>query len=111
MKVLKKDLEMMRGDTFKIRIKIEKADPDSITELILSVKKSNADAAYAVQEKLSNGGAALQDDGSFVVRIAPEDTEDLEPGDYVYDLESHIDDIDVYTLMHGKLTIQEDVTR
>ena len=114
MKTANHDLEYMRGDTFRARVTISNVSREDVTGLTFSVKKAKADKEYIVQETFETGGfTPASEEGTeadYVMRVAPEHTENLDSGDYVYDLELRLGD-DVYTLMNGKLTLMEDVTR
>ena len=46
----------------------------------------------------------------YVVRVAPEDTKNLETGMYYYDLSIELNG-DVFTILNGSLKIESDVTR
>ena len=48
--------------------------------------------------------------GDYIVRIAPEDTKNLETGMYYYDLQIELNG-DVFTVLNGALKIESDVTR
>ena len=50
-----------------------------------------------------------QGNGYVSVRVAPEDTQEIEAGRYFYDYQIGIGE-DRYTLMKGVLTIEQDVS-
>lgn len=101
-----KNFTMIRGDTVRFSLSFKNLDEDP-DEIWFSVRE-NYDAPYIFQKSLDDG--ITQDDDGYAVRIAPEDTQELEAGKYVYDLEIKIDD-DVYTPLTGRLDIAPDVTR
>lgn len=115
MKTVIHDLEYTRGDTFKARVTIKNVSRDDVTGLTFSAKHTTDDTDYVFQETIDTGGFTPVDetvtDADYVMRIAPERTQDVDTGEYVYDLEFRLGD-DVYTLMAGKLTLADlDVTR
>ena len=61
-----------------------------------------------IQRTLENG---ITDDGEgkYTVRIAPENTEKLQPGSYLYDLEIR-DNQDVLTPLKGTMKLAYDIT-
>lgn len=103
------NITMVRGDT--VAFNVVPLDQDgnvvTITSAYFSCKKNRALDTYEFQKSLSDG--ITQDAGGLFVRIAPEDTADMDAGRYYYDLQLGIDD-DVYTVMIGTLSIEQDVT-
>lgn len=110
-----RNIDMMRGDTFTAEIVLKNITADTVKNLTLSVKKTKQAEEYTLQASLTGGQitAAEPDeegDSKYQLRLAPEMTNDLEPGAYKYDLELRIGE-DVYTLVEGNFTIKRDVTR
>lgn len=106
------NLAMVRGDTFAFGVEIELDGEEQaveIDEAYFSCKKTARDSDYIFQKSLGNGITKV-DDKTYRVRVAPEDTKDVDPGSYRYDFEIRVDD-DIYTPLKGELTIMEDVTR
>ena len=58
--------------------------PDNI---YFTVKKCFSDAEYLFQKRLSSGTIASDGQGNYWVTILPEDTDGLEFGAYVFDIE------------------------
>lgn len=105
------NIGMIRGDTLNIAFSI---DADTVIDLssdeaafTFSVKEKATDTAYVFQKDKSAVTAVT--DNSFVLRVAPEDTEELDEGSYVYDLEFRYGS-DVYTLSRGRFEIISDIT-
>lgn len=101
-----KDFTLVRGDTFMFSFRV--ASEFEITSITMSCKRYYSDGEYLFQKTLGNG--ITLEDGTYTVRIAPEDTEQYDYGSYPYDLQIVIGD-DVYTVMLGMLIIKPDVTR
>ncbi len=101
------NLCMVRGDTLAFGFEVEGIT--SLDSCYFSCKVNPDDDNYVFQKSLSDG-ISLVEAGKYRVRVAPADTEDLEVGDYYYDLEIGATD-DIYTILKGVLKIEQDVTR
>lgn len=97
---------MTRGDTASFGIEIEGLNQDLETAYLTCRK--NYTQAPAFQKSLGNG-ITKHHTGQYVVRVAPEDTENLEPGKYFYDLEIGVNG-DKFTVLKGILEIEQDTT-
>lgn len=104
---MKKNLNMIRGDTLAFTIEIEKLE-DDLNSCYFSCKKSIEDDEYTFQKSLGNGITKVET-GKYKIRIAPEDTHNLEVGTYIYDLQIGIG-ADIYTIMTGPLVIEKEIT-
>lgn len=105
------NMKMVRGDTLSFAIQYS-FDEETIQDLdtcYFSCKKNADDEEYIFQKSLDNGISKVAD-GQYRIRIAPEDTEDVEIGNYLYDLEIGLNG-DKFTLLKGILKIDADVTR
>ncbi len=102
------NLAMIRGDTYAFGVEIEGLDQDLETAFF-SCKKSANDTGYIFQKTITDGISKVNT-GTYRVRIAPEDTKDIEAGSYRYDLQIGVNG-DVYTVLKGELMITEDITR
>lgn len=105
------NLKMVRGDTFSFGFEYSFDDETSqdLETCYLSCKKNEDDEEYVFQKSLSDGISKVNS-GQYRIRIAPEDTEDVEVGNYFYDLEIGLNG-DKFTLLKGILKIDADVTR
>ena len=97
---------MTRGDTMSFGMEIEGLGQDLETAFFTCKKNVTEGAVF--QKSLGNGITKL-DEGKYVVRIAPEDTEDLDPGKYFYDLEIGANG-DKFTILKGVLELERDIT-
>ena len=105
------NMKIIRGDTLSFGFEYSFDDETSqdLETCYFSCKKNADDDDYVFQKSLSNGISKVAD-GQYRVRIAPVDTEDVEIGNYLYDLEIGLNG-DKFTLLKGILKIDADVTR
>lgn len=113
MRMFKNDLniEMTKGDTFSVGIKLIDLGQE-IESAYLTVKNNYDDETPLFQKELENGIELDHIDGQdyyYTVRIAPNDTKNLEPKKYFYDLEINVNN-DTFTLLKGILDLTYDVT-
>lgn len=105
-------LEMTRGDTFSLAFSTDLEN--DLDEVEFSIKTSYDAVAYTVHVTLTSpgasGGVTKEDDGVYVVRVAPAATVNLTPGPYVYDLQVTYGS-DIFTPLRGSFRIGPDVTR
>ena len=102
------NLSMVRGDTFSFDVVLSELDSSSIRSIYFTVKKKATDEAVVFQKSLGNG-VTLVEEGTYRVRVAPEDTDGVAAGRYSYDLQIGVEN-DVYTVLMGALKIVQDVT-
>lgn len=103
-----KYIRMYRGDTLAFNMEIEGLQSD-LDNAYFSCKASYSEESYIFQKTLGDG-ITMIDTGVYFVRVAPEDTNNIEPGRYYYDLQLCVGE-DVYTVLSGVLEIDHDVTR
>lgn len=99
---------MTRGDTMSFGMIIEGMGDQELETAYLTCRKNHTDPP--VFQKSLGDGISLLEKGQYVVRVAPEDTKDLEPGKYFYDLEIGLNG-DIFTVLNGVLELARDVTR
>ena len=99
------NLTMVRGDTLAFGLEYDGTDQD--LESAYFTVKASANAVDVVAQKSLGFGISKTDTGKYVVRLAPEDTREVEPGVYYYDFQVGING-DIFTLMIGALTILQD---
>lgn len=101
------NLNMVKGDTLCFGAKVKGVE--MLNNVWFSCKKSINDENYVFQKSL-NGGIDLIEDTTYRIRVAPEDTREVETGTYYYDLQiSRYEDI--YTILQGTLTINQEITK
>ncbi len=101
------NIQMVRGDTLAFGMEIEGLGQD-LASCYFTCKKS-FQGENIFQKSIGNGVSKVSD-GVYRVRVAPEDTADVEAGNYYYDLQIGVNS-DIFTLLRGVLMIQNDVTR
>ena len=105
------NLTMMRGDTetFSITLRDTKGQPVDFKDgdkIYFTVKTRAMREEKAVQKVIEEYNKNLA-----LIEIEAEDTRELEPGNYVYDIQLTRADGQVKTLIHkSSFTILEDVT-
>lgn len=106
------NIDMIRGDTLNIQFEIESDTVLDLTsedfEITFSLKRSATDNAYVFQKDKT--AVTSPADNVFVLRVAPEDTVNLIPGYYYYDIQLNIGE-DIFTIAIGKFHIAIDITR
>ena len=101
------NMAMVRGNSLSFGLEIEGLDGD-LEFAYFTCKKNFNDQNNVFQKTLNNGITKLEA-GKYVIRIAPNDTADVEAGNYYYDLTVGANG-DVLTLVKGVLTIEQNVT-
>lgn len=105
------NLEMTKGDTFTFGIEIK--DLGQVLETAYFSVKNNYDDTTPIFQKSIGNGIELDhidvEDYYYSVRIAPNDTKNLEPKKYYYDLEINVNN-DTFTLLKGILDISFDIS-
>ena len=101
------NIRMVKGDTVSFGVEFEGLTQDLETAFF-SCKKDLDETGYIFQKSIGNGISKVGD-GQYTVRIAPEDTDGLEVGEYFYDLQVSINS-DVFTILRGVLFIEFEVT-
>lgn len=106
-------LEMVRGDTLSFAVSIEFDENVQELETAYFTCKGNFDDEKPLfQKKLNSGIYYAERERNklyYIVRIAPSDTKKLEAGQYYYDMEIGLNG-DVFTILNGILSIENDVT-
>ncbi len=103
------NITMVKGDTlaFNVEIMDESGEPVIVDSAYFSCKKNLNDDVFTFQKTLMNG--ISQTDSILTVRIAPNDTRDVDAGEYFYDMQIGVGS-DVYTLLIGTLSLMQDIT-
>lgn len=123
--MIKKDIELTRGDTLVFDVTISEIDGVTIESMYFSVKRKPSDEDYIFQKSIGDGITFIenvmselsedpQEESEIVgykyrVRVAPEDTYDVVAGKYAYDLQIKLGG-DIYTPLLGTFKLNWDVT-
>ena len=101
------NIAMVKGDTFSFGLEFEELEQDLDTAY-LTVKESYDDDTQIFQKSIGDGITKV-DTGEYTVRIAPEDTQNIEARRYYYDLQVGVNS-DVFTILRGILWVKNSVT-
>ena len=111
---MRTNFEMIRGDTLSFAFEVEFDEaPQKLEKADFTCKANFDDNDALFHKELEKGINFSKQDGNklyYVVRVAPEDTKDLEAGMYYYDLSIELNG-DVFTILNGAMNIESDVTR
>lgn len=101
-KIRNLDIYYIRGDDEKIGVTVTMPDGTEITDWTgaFSVKKEYSDTSYIIQVPLQDKSVALTHDA----------TKNIEPGDYVWDIEIILENGRHQTIGPGRMHILPDVT-
>lgn len=108
------NLFMVRGDSFGFDIEIEGLNTN-LDDAYFSCREDveTEEVQYVFQKSLGDGIEKLQATENSIIyhiEVDPEDTEDVDIGNYYYDLQIEKDG-NVFTPLIGRLNISYDVTR
>lgn len=115
MNYYKNDIRNIKGDTFSHPIYVEGLNQDLEGVYFTCRDSLNDDSQVLFQKSLNNGITYMyydeeKDIRTYVVRIAPADTKDLQAGTYFYDEQITVNS-DVITIMRGRFIVEQDATR
>ena len=115
MNYYKNDIRHIRGDTFSHPIIVEGLGQDLDSVYFTCRNGTNDDSEILFEKSLNNGITYLYYDAetdtrTYVVRLVPNDTKDIQEGTYFYDEQVSING-DVFTIMRGRFIIQQDISR
>ena len=100
------NIKMVKGDTESFGFEIEGVE--NIDAAYFSCKRNSQDENYLFQSSL-NSGITQRTANQYVVRIDPDDTALLNPGQYWYDLEISKNG-DIFTIFRGVLELLPEIT-
>ena len=100
------NIKMVKGDTESFGFELEGVE--NLDAAFFSCKRNSQDENYLFQRSLNNG-ITKRAENQYVVRINPDNTALLEPGQYWYDLEI-IKNGDIFTIFRGVLDLLPEIT-
>ena len=107
-RVHRQEWSMVRGDTLSFTVEIDGFE-EHLDSLTFTCKQKLYDKI--IFQKTLGDGCSEVELGKYQVRVAPEDTANVSPGDYAMDLEIKWNSsTDVATLFSGRLRIIGDET-
>lgn len=109
------NIRHIKGDTYSSALVIEGLEQDLDTAFFTCRDSLNDTSEILFQRSLDNGISLVEYDEEndirkYAIRIAPEDTANIQAGTYEYDLEIGING-DIFTIMKGKFIIVQDCTK
>lgn len=109
--VCKKNLEIVQGDTVAFGLEFEEindtGDFIDLTSAYFTVR-DDFDESIKCQSSLGNG-IAKEEVGLYSVSLSHEQTAELEPGTYYYDMQVGLG-TEIYTIFVGVMTVLPSVT-
>lgn len=100
------NIKMVKGDTQSFGFELEGVE--NLDAAYFSCKRNSQDENYLFQKSLNNG-ITKRTENQYVVRITPDNTALLEPGQYWYDLEISKNG-DIFTIFRGILELLPEIT-
>lgn len=102
------NITMIKGDTLSFNAQIidENDEPMTVDSAYFTCRKSTT-SENVFRKSLGDG--ITQEDALLTIRVAPQDTVEADSGNYYYDFQIGIGE-DIYTVMIGMLTIEQDVS-
>ncbi len=115
MNYYKNDIRHIRGDTLSFYFTVEGLNQD-LESVYFTCRDGKNDNSEILFEKCLNNGITYmyydeeKDIRTYLVRISPEDTKDLQSGTYYYDEQIEVNG-DIFTIMKGRFILEQDITR
>lgn len=115
MNYYKNDIRHVRGDTLSFPFYVEGLNQDLESVYFTCRDGANDNSEILFEKSLNNGITYMYydeetDTRTYLVRISPEDTKDLQSGTYYYDVQITVNS-DVFTIMKGRFILEQDVSR
>lgn len=109
---MNENLKMVRGDTFAFGVEILGLN-QNLDTAYFTCKENYDDETPVFQKSLSDGitkDEETEEKEIYKIRVAPDDTSNVEAKNYYYDLQIGVNG-DIFTILKGILRIENDVTR
>ena len=115
MNYYRNNIRNVKGDTYSNAMILEGIGQNLESAYFTIRDTLKDDSEILVEKSLGNGISLVEYDAEndirkYIIRVAPDDTKDLQSGTYYYDLEVGLNG-DVFTVMKGTFTIEQDSTR
>ena len=115
MNYYRNDIRHVKGDTYSSSLTVENLGQDIDSAYFTCRDSLNDNSNVLFQKSLNNGISLVEYDEEndirkYAIRVAPEDTKDIQSGTYYYDLQVNVTN-DVFTIMKGKFIIEQDCSR
>ena len=108
-------ISMPRGDLYTVRFQIYENETDitsiDFSQIYMTCKRTNKDRTPLFQKSLTGGTIHKISDGDYTFNIEPEDTNNLQFGEYSFDIEL-INDSNprIKQTINGTLKLSEETT-
>ena len=115
MNYYRNDIKHVKGDTLSFPFYVEGLNQD-LESVYFTCRDGANDNSEILFEKSLNDGITYMyydeetDTRTYLVRISPADTKDLQSGTYYYDEQIEVNG-DIFTIMKGRFIIEQDVSR
>ena len=105
----------IKGDTFSCGFTVEDLGQNIESAKFTCRDSANDNSNVLFQKTLENGISLVETDNvndikKYAVRVAPNDTKNLQAGTYYYDLEIGVNG-DIFTIMKGRFVLEQDCSR
>jgi hypothetical protein len=115
MNYYRNNIRTVKGDTFSCGFTIENLSQNIETAKFTCRGSLNDNSDILFQKSLNDGISLVETDiehdiKKYAVRVAPDDTKNLQSGTYYYDLEIGVNG-DIFTIMKGIFIIEQDCTK
>lgn len=105
---------MPRGDLYPVVFQVYETETElthiDFTQIYMTCKKTNKDRTPLFQKSLTNGDIVKVSDGEYKFSIEPEDTNNLQFGEYTFDIELLNDNPRIKQTITGTLRLSEETT-
>ena len=106
----KKHISMIRGDTLSFGVHFQGLDNQDLDTAFFSCASNLMSNDFLFVKSMDNGIEKSEEKAdTYIVRVDPDDTKNVDPGIYYYDLQVSING-DVFTVLSGNLTIKADIS-
>ena len=111
MNYYKKDIRHIKGTTYSFGFIIEDLDQDLESVYFTCRENLNDDSEIIFEKSLEDGISLVEYDvendiRKYIVRVAPEDTKEIQTGTYYYGLVINVN-TDTFPLMRGKFILEQ----
>ena len=99
------------GDSFAFQISVQGLEGIEFDKVEFTVRSKIADHIPVIYKSNENNNGIFFDDNSkYTIKCLPEDSENITPTEYVYDVQITLGE-NVFTVLYGNIEFVKDVTR
>ena len=98
-------ITMFKGDTLSFGVEVydETGNPMEVSDMRFNCEENDTNSSFAFSKTTADGISA-EETGKYVIRVAPDDTVNMEAGKYYYYLDIEMNG-DRFTILSGTLEI------